>query len=111
MKDTILEARLHIFLFHTLADIEASLARTAVAFLTNVLTGFLVLLASFHTAFGGDGYIAVAKVDGDLIFLKSGQIHIEFIAVFILSDIGLHQILFPFPEDRALESIFHKVVK
>ena len=74
-------------------------------------TGFLVLLASFHTAFSGDGYIAVAKVDGDLIFLKSGQIHIEFITVFILSDIGLHQILFPFPEDRALESIFHKVVK
>ena len=31
--------------------------------------------------------------------------------VFILSDIGLHQILFPFPEDRALESILHKVVK
>ena len=92
MEDTVLKAGLHIFLCHVLADVEGSLHGAGIAFLADH-AALLILFVLVKAFVCGHGQITVLQVQFNLILLESRQIHINFIPVFQLADIGPHFVL------------------
>ena len=86
------------------ADVEAALAGTAVAFLANEFA-VVVFFVGFGVARCADGEGAVFQVDFDVFLLKAWQIHIEFICAVELANVGLHHL-----RDGVAHWAHHKIV-
>ena len=90
-QDTVLKLGGHLFGLH-IAHVEAAAHGTGVTLPADV-AALLVLLILIKTLCGLNSQVAIAQVNADLVFLEAGQIDRQLIAVFLLPDIGLHQIL------------------
>ena len=80
---------LHIFLCHVVSDVEGSLHGTGIAFLADH-AALLVLFILVKSLVRGYGQIPVFQSQFHLVLLESGQIHIDFIPVFLFTDVCLH---------------------
>ena len=86
LQDTILEFGLDIGLVHVFANIVASLAGAVVALAADKFGLFFLLFL-----YGGlDGQVAILQIGAHVLFLKSGELDIQLVAVLHLLDIRFH---------------------
>ena len=75
----------------------------------------LVLFVLIKALFGRNGQIAIFEFCMDFILLEARQIHIEFIMVTHITDIGLHEVLTMFSIKGAAVhkriKAIHKIIK